>query len=127
MPNTERVLDAKGLEVDSLTELIHLNVMQFTSKLIIDNKQKRANLFIKAQEPSNRAIVECAMLIAEGNQSKAARLLGLSRSTIRQYLFKYFGRLDIGVSLSVESDIKTSEKIKTTKKVANIKKVKKIK
>lgn len=110
--NGEELKEIKQLKVlkefESLSVQIHLNVMKFTRHLLTSKEDQRNSLFIDAQDLTSRAVVETAMLMAEGNQSKAARMLGLSRSTIRQYLYRYFGRKDIGAKFSKR---KRSEKI----------------
>lgn len=54
-------------DLNVLSDLIQLNVMQFTTTLITKRNDNYANLYSKAQDPTNKAILISAMKLAKGN------------------------------------------------------------
>jgi DNA-binding protein Fis len=71
--------------------------MQYTTELALTNVETYSKIYSVAINPAIKAIIECSMLLTGGNQSEAARLLGVSRGTIRHYLRSFFGRFDVGI------------------------------
>ncbi len=83
--------------VKKLEEAIQMHIMQYTTHMMMSNTENKFQLFSISTKPAIRAVIECVMLITRGNQSESARILGISRGTLRIYLKKMFGRCDIGV------------------------------
>lgn len=59
-------------------------------------------------EEVEAAVYESAMRFTHGNQSLAARLLGVSRGTLRTKLVHYFGTTHVGETLRAEEAGKAS-------------------
>jgi Fis family transcriptional regulator len=57
---------------------------------------KPIELFKLVTEEVETALYETVMKYTKGNQSEAARLLGVSRGTLRTKLAEYFGTTHIG-------------------------------
>ncbi len=85
-------------DLEYYEEFLQSNAMAYTIKLVIEGKNNGSQLFIKSIVPAKIGTLCCAMILSEGNQSRASRLLGISRGTMRQYLLRYFDLLDIGTS-----------------------------
>ncbi len=56
------------------------------------NGEPPPNLYKTAQKEVEAPLLESVMIYTKGNQSKAARILGLSRGTLRTKLRKYFDK-----------------------------------
>lgn len=59
----------------------------------VSNRNNRRELMIDEVEA---AMYEGIMRLTKGNQSKAAKLLGVSRGTLRTKLVHYFGTTHVG-------------------------------
>lgn len=81
-------------EFTNFANMIEAHTQSYIKNLLI-NKQGCTNLFNHVLEPGIKSILYTVMNHVEGNQSRAARILGISRGTLRQYLIKYFGTLKI--------------------------------
>lgn len=81
-------------KAEILADKIHLDTIEYTEKLHTAGLFGQ-QLFSKVSDPATSGMIRYAMHHAKGNQSKAARILGISRGTMRRYLLKYFGSLKI--------------------------------
>lgn len=88
-----------------ISKRIYLDSIRYAAMLVSEYKHGK-RFFNEAIAPSKSGIVRYAMHCANDNQSEAARLLGISRGTIRRYLLQYYGRVDIGNEAGIyEADI----------------------
>jgi len=82
-PTTEVVKQEKGLQ-DLVYDLV--------SRFLVENKSKSVNdlydLILSEVEPP---LLQAVMEKRRGNQLQAAKILGISRGTIRKKLLRYFG------------------------------------
>lgn len=81
-------LDSTKLQEQSLQELVYGLVTRF----LVENKGKPLNdlydmILTEVEPPLLQAIMEKC----RGNQLQAAKILGISRGTIRKKLQRYFG------------------------------------
>ena len=58
--------------------------------------QKPIELFKLVTEEVEKSLYETVMKYTRGNQSEAARIMGVSRGTLRTKLAEYFGTTHIG-------------------------------
>ena len=86
-----------SIAIKKLEDKIYFLVMEYTIQMMLNNAENKFQLYDKASEPALKSILECIMLLTSGNQSESARILGMSRGTLRVYLKKYFGRHDVGL------------------------------
>ncbi|NQY43466.1 MAG: hypothetical protein HRT87_09005 [Legionellales bacterium] len=85
------------ISIPQLENEIHNLVVRYTTELALYNVGTYSKIYSVIINPAIKALIEGAMILTGGNQSEAARLLGVSRGTIRHYLKKFFGRFDVGV------------------------------
>ncbi len=83
--------------IPQLENEIHELVVRYTTELALNNVGTYSKIYSVIINPAIKALIEGSMILTGGNQSAAARLLGVSRGTIRHYLKKFFGRFDVGV------------------------------
>ena len=82
------------------------NHTKFVTSLVMKNKKNPySRLYLDILSPVSKAIIESVMVSTYGNQSQAARLLGISRGTLRMYLMRHFDRLDVGIQNTPPSDM----------------------
>jgi DNA-binding protein Fis len=93
--NNEIIIN-KSLTLAKLERDLHDILSQYVEELTLNNPEVKSHIFSLTMAPVLKCVIEYAMRLTGGNQSKAARLLGISRATIRNYLTKYFGRVDVG-------------------------------
>lgn len=86
-------------ETKPLSECVRDSMQRYLSQL---GAEKPFNLYDLVLEEIEAPLLETVMIFCKGNQSRAARMLGLSRGTLRTKLKKYFdnrkpgkGSLDI--------------------------------
>lgn len=58
--------------------------------------QQPENLYQKLMAEIEKPMIESIMRYVRGNQSKAARVLGISRGTLRKKLAEYFDTTHVG-------------------------------
>ncbi len=63
---------------------------------ILLGDQQPENLYQKLMAEIEKPMIEAIMRYVRGNQSKAARILGLSRGTLRKKLAEYFDTTHVG-------------------------------
>jgi two-component system, NtrC family, nitrogen regulation response regulator GlnG len=81
--------DVEGDAADSFAALIGRRVAQYLEK---SNDEEPRGLYQKLVAEIERPLIEQAMRRAEGNQVRAARILGLNRNTLRKKL------VDLGIA-----------------------------
>jgi Fis family transcriptional regulator len=84
----------KNHKVNETIKGIEIYTQSYVEKILLE-KDHYNDLFNIAFTPCVKSILRTVMHHVDGNQSKASRILGISRGTLRQYLIKYFGKLKI--------------------------------
>jgi two-component system, NtrC family, nitrogen regulation response regulator GlnG len=88
-PSAAVAADAEGEAADSFAALIARRVGQYLEKA---NGEEPRGLYQKLVAEIERPLIEQAMRRSEGNQVRAARILGLNRNTLRKKL------VDLGIA-----------------------------
>lgn len=88
------LMEDKASEI--LAEELKLATLKYTRRLMLNDNIEQDSVFSVVLMNIIIAMVEDAMKVTGGNQSKAAEILGISRATIRSYLLRYFNSVDIG-------------------------------
>ena len=88
-PSAAAASDVEGDAADSFAALIGRRVAQYLEK---SNGEEPRGLYQKLVAEIERPLIEQAMRRAEGNQVRAARILGLNRNTLRKKL------VDLGIA-----------------------------
>ncbi|MBS0357937.1 MAG: Fis family transcriptional regulator [Proteobacteria bacterium] len=92
----ERTEQAKATTAKPLREHVLDALKRYFDALAGSNPVGLHNLVLEEVES---ALYEAIMKFVRGNQSRAARLLGVSRGTLRTKLKQYFGTTHVGLPL----------------------------
>ena len=87
-PSAAGATDGEGDAADSFATLIARRVGQYLEKA---NGEEPRGLYQKLVAEIERPLIEQAMRRSDGNQVRAARILGLNRNTLRKKL------IDLGI------------------------------
>ena len=95
-------------KIKQLENNIYKDIMRQTILLKLTAENLSTTVHDTIFENVFKAILESAMLMSQSNQSEAARLLGISRGTLRKHLSKKFGKLDVGMVSKSEMEDRIS-------------------
>ncbi|HAF87620.1 MAG: Fis family transcriptional regulator [Legionellaceae bacterium] len=88
MTTTDAKISTETLKQDGLQDLIY----NLTSRFLTENKGKPiTDLYDMILSEIEPPLLQAVMEKRRGNQLQAAKILGLSRGTIRKKLHRYFG------------------------------------
>jgi len=78
----------EGVKQESLQQMVYNIVSRFLSENNVKNVDNLYDMILSEVEPP---LLQAVMERRRGNQLQAAKILGISRGTIRKKLYRYFG------------------------------------
>ncbi len=95
MMSTEEIVSIQQKSQQSQALSQHVNEVLDRYFALLGNQQPD-NLYEKLMAEIEKPMIESVMRYVRGNQSKAARVLGISRGTLRKKLAEYFDTTHVG-------------------------------